>query len=375
MKNRIGIVGGGQLGKMLTLEAKKMGFHVTVIDPTPKSPSGQVADEQIVAPYNDEKAIRELAKKSDYMTFEIELANAQILNELSKKGIVINPSAKTLEIIKDKLLQKQFLKKSAMPVADFTAVETKEDIKKVAQKFKYPILLKARFDAYDGRGNALIKNEKDIDRGLEKLRERKLYVEKFMQFTKELAIMVARNTKGEIKTYPVVETIHKNNICHTVIAPAPVTTRIHKKAKRLATKVMKKLKGAGVFGIEMFLTKGNKIFINELAPRVHNSGHYSIEGCVTSQFEQHIRAITGMPLGNTDMLMPASVMVNILGDRQGSAEVKGLEKALKIPNVSVHIYGKMDTKHERKMGHVTAIDKDLKSALIKAKLARRYISI
>lgn len=375
MKNRIGIVGGGQLGKMLTLEAKKMGFHVTVIDPTPRSPAGQVADEQIVAPYNDEKAIRALAEKSDFLTFEIELANAKILDELSEKGLQINPSAKTLEIIKDKLLQKIFLKKHSLPVADFIEVASKEDIKDVAKKFRYPLLLKARFDAYDGRGNALIKRESDIEKGMEKLKRRLLYVEKFVPFVKELAIMVARNTKGEIKTYPVVETIHKNNICHTVLAPAPIDKKIQTKAQKLAEKVMQKLKGAGVFGIEMFLTKKNEVIINELAPRVHNSGHYTIEGCVTSQFEQHIRAITDLPLGSTEMIMPASVMVNILGKRQGVAEVSGMEKALSLPNVEVHIYGKIDTKLERKMGHITAIDKDLKSALRKARLARRYISI
>lgn len=375
MKNKIGIIGGGQLGKMLTLEAKKMGFHVTVIDPTPRSPAGQVADEQIVAPYNDEKAIRALAEKSDFLTFEIELANAKILDELSKKGLQINPSAKTLEIIKDKLLQKIFLKKHGLPVADFIEVASNDDIKEAAKKFRYPLLLKARFDAYDGRGNALIKRKSDIEKGMEKLKGRLLYVEKFVPFVKELAIMVVRNTKGEIKTYPVVETVHKNNICHTVLAPAPIDKRIQTKARKLAEKVMQKLKGAGVFGIEMFLTKKAEVIINEIAPRVHNSGHYTIEGCVTSQFEQHIRAITGLPLGITEMVMSASVMVNILGNRQGVAEVSGMEKALSLPNVAVHIYGKIDTKLERKMGHITAIDKDLKSALRKARLARRYISI
>lgn len=375
MKNRIGIVGGGQLGRMLTLEAKKMGFTVIVIDPTPNSPAGQVADEQIVAPYNDEKAIRNLAKRSDYLTFEVELANAKVLDELTKQGVTVNPSAKTLEIIKDKLRQKEFLKKAHIPVADFIPVKTLDDIKKAAKKFTYPIVLKARFDAYDGRGNFLIKNESSIEKGLQKLQDRKLYVEKFVPFTKEIAIMVARNVKGEIKAYPLVETVHKNNICHTVLAPAPVSNNVQQSAKRLAIKVMKHLKGAGVFGIEMFLTKDNKIVINELAPRVHNSGHYTIEGCVTSQFEQHIRAVTNMPLGSTDMIVPASVMVNILGERQSVVEVTGIDNALRIPNVSVHIYGKMETKIERKMGHITAIDKTLQAAYRKAKLARKYISI
>lgn len=374
-KNRIGIVGGGQLGKMLALSAKKMGFRVSVLDPTPNSPAGQVADYQIVAGFNDEKAIKKLAKISDFMTFEIELANSKVLDELSKKGIKINPNAKTLTIIKDKLLQKKFLKKHNFPIADFVQLETKKDILKAAKKFKYPFLLKARFDAYDGRGNYLVQNEADIDKGLEKLDGRKLYVEKFVPFVKELAVQVARGLKGETKAYPVVETIHKNSICHIVFAPAKVPSRISKKAQSLAILLMNHLKGAGVFGIEMFLDKKGRVFINEIAPRVHNSGHYSIEACATSQFEQHIRAITGLPLGSTKMLVPAAVMINILGERIGSAKVFGLEKVLKIPNVSVHIYGKLETKLERKMGHITVVGKDHKEALRKAKLARSYISV
>ncbi len=375
MKNRIGIVGGGQLGRMLAFEAKKMGFMVTVTDPTSASPAGQVADEQIIAPYNDETAIRQLAEKSDFLTFEVELANAKVLDELTKKGIQVNPSAKTLEIIKDKLKQKEFLKNVKIPIADFIAIESREDILKAARKFDYPLLLKARFDAYDGRGNVLIKGEKDIEKGLEKLSGRKLYIEKFVPFIKELAIMIARNTKGEIVSYPVVETIHKNNICHMVLAPAPVDKKVQKKVQLLAKKVMQKLKGAGVFGIEMFLDRKNRIYINEIAPRVHNSGHYTIEACITSQFEQHIRAITGMPLGKTTMVTPAAVMINILGQRQGKSEIVGLDDALNIPNVSIHVYGKMDTKLERKMGHITVIDYDLKSAYKKALRARKLISI
>jgi 5-(carboxyamino)imidazole ribonucleotide synthase len=375
MKNRIGIVGGGQLGRMLGFAAKKMGFHVTVIDATPNSPAGQVVDEQILADVKDEKAIRELAKKSDYVTFEVELANADILNELSEQGVEVHPSAKTLTIIKDKFTQKKFLREAHLPVADFVEVETKQDIENAAKKFKYPIILKARFDAYDGRGNALIKTAKEIEAGMKKLGGRKLYVEKFVPFTNELAVMVARNTKGEIKTYPVVETIHKNNICHLVLAPAPVDSKLQKKAQNLAKKVMQHLKGAGVFGIEMFLTSKGQLIINEIAPRVHNSGHYTMEACVTPQFEQHIRAVTGMPLGSTNMIVPAAVMINILGERQGSAEVKGLYEVLQMPNVAVHIYGKAETKLERKMGHITVIGDDLNKVRNTAIKARKMLKI
>ena len=369
MKHRLGIVGGGQLGRMLAFEAKKLGFTVTVIDPTPNSPAGQVADHQIVADFKDEAAIKKLAQSVDFLTFEIELA------QLPKTDVVVNPSIKTLTIIKDKLKQKQFLRAAKIPVAAFMAVTTKSDILQTARQFRYPLLLKARFDAYDGRGNALINSASDIDGALAKLDGRQLYVEQFVPFTKELAVMVAISTTGEIAVYPVVETIHKNNICHTVIAPAPITPTQAKQAQVLATQVVSNLHGAGVFGIEMFLTKNGEVLVNEIAPRVHNSGHYTIEACVTSQFEQHIRAVTGLPLGSTAMLPKAAVMVNILGDRIGASQATGLDKALSLPGVSVHIYGKHETKLERKMGHITAIADNTKQALLLATKARKYISI
>ncbi|MBI3887476.1 ATP-grasp domain-containing protein [Candidatus Microgenomates bacterium] len=202
-----------------------------------------------------------------------------------------------------------------------------------------------------------------------------MYVEKNVSFTKELAVVVARNTKGEISIYPVVETIHNNNICHLVIAPAPIDQKIATKARKLARKTMQQLQGAGVFGIEMFVAQDGNVLINEIAPRVHNSGHYTTEACVTSQFEQHIRAVTGLPLGSTKMKVPAAVMINILGERTGQVDAKGFERVLAIPNVSVHIYGKMETKLERKMGHLTVIGETVEECLRKAKKARKLLTI
>lgn len=202
--------------------------------------------------------------------------------------------------------------------------------------FKYPFLLKARTDAYDGRGNALIRNEKDLERGFKKLTGRELYVEKFVKFKKELAVMVARNTKKEIAVYPVVQTLHKDNICDTVIAPAPISKKQYGKAQRLAKKVVSLFSGAGVFGIEIFLDMNADVLINEIAPRVHNSGHYTIEGCVTSQFEQHIRAIANLPLGNTDLISKVAVMKNILGEKilGKSYTDLGIE-VVRVPKMSV----------------------------------------
>lgn len=371
----IGIVGGGQLGKMLTLAAKKMGFLVIVTDPTPNSPAGQVADRQIVGGYKDAKAARQLAKLSDIVTVEAEFVNDLVLQKIADSGKPVHPSPKTIAIIKDKLRQKEFLKSHKIPTADFVRINDEEDIKKAIKEFGFPILLKARHDAYDGKGNFLIRKKTDIKIGLEKLKGREQYAEKFVPFVKELAIMVARSPKGEIAAYPVVETIHVDNVCDTVISPAKISSRAFKNATALAKKTMKELKGAGVFGIEMFLVKGDKVLINEIAPRVHNSGHYTIEASVTSQFEQHIRAITGLPLGSTKQIVKAAVMKNILGTKKGSGFPKGLEKALRIPGVSYHLYNKNQTRVGRKMGHITVVSDSVKDALQKANKARRMLVI
>lgn len=376
MKNRIGIIGGGQLGMMMAQSAKSMGFYVTILDPTPQSPAGQVSDQQIIADFNDEKAIIEVAKQSDFLTFEIENTNGKFLDELGKKtSCIINPSGKSWRLFQDKLEQKKLFEKGKITQPKFIPIESYSDLENAAKKIGFPFILKARFDAYDGRGNALIKVKSDLEKAWKKLNSNLLYAEEFVDFDKELAIMVARDFNGKIALYPVVETIQKNNICHYTLAPAQISPQIKKKVVDLATKTTKLLEGAGVFGIEMFKTKGNRVLINEIAPRVHNSGHYTIEACITSQFEQHIRAVTGLPLGNTEMIVPASVMVNILGDRLGPSDLTGMNKALTISNVFVHIYNKKDTKPERKMGHITVVGKDISEAFKKSKLARKLISI
>ncbi len=372
---RIGIVGGGQLGRMLTLAAKKLGFYIIVLDPTPQSPASQVADKQIIADFKDEKGIRALAEESDVITFESEFINDTVLKELLKEGKRVDPSPKTLSIIKDKLNQKQYLKNNSIPTADFMGVTTVSDIKQAIKKFGYPILLKARFDAYDGKGNFVINNESDITKGIEKLEGRELYVEHYVPFVKEVAIMVACSIKGEIVPYPVVETIHKDNVCDVVIIPARISSKAAKNAMDLAMQVASHLEGAGVFGVEMFLGNDDNVCVNELAPRVHNSGHYSIEACKTSQFEQHIRAITGLPLGETTLLVKAAVMKNILGESNGPGKPEGLEIAQKIPGVTIHMYGKHESRVGRKMGHITVTGNDVDECLKKAEEVRNLIHI
>lgn len=373
----IGIIGDGQLGRMLTMDAKRLGFEVTVQGPTPNSPARQVGAEQIIADLTDGLATKQLALLSDYLTIETEHVNSLALRELSLNGARVNPSPETLMMVQDKLAQKILLKNAGIPTAQFAPVSDRNDILEAAKMFKYPFLLKSRYGGYDGRGNAMIRNKKDIDLALKRFEGQPLYAEAFVNFEKELAILMARSTSGDIAAYPVVETIQQNNICHMVLAPAPIDYRTNDRVQELAKATMGVLKGAGVFGIEMFLTKRGKVLINEIAPRVHNSGHCTIELCKTSQFKQQILAITELPLGETDRISrtAVAVMVNILGVDQGKTKVEGLENVLKIPGVNVHIYGKEETKPQRKMGHITAIANSLEEARRNAELARNLISI
>ncbi|MEX2028654.1 MAG: 5-(carboxyamino)imidazole ribonucleotide synthase [Candidatus Curtissbacteria bacterium] len=375
MTKTLGIIGGGQLGRMLSIAAKNLNFKTIVLDPTPQSPAGLVSDKQIIGDFKDPKQIHKLARIVDFLTFEIESANTKVLKDLVKEGITAQPPGETLEIIQDKLKQKQFLRLHNIPVPQFAPIKNKTDLRDQIKFLKYPVILKARFHAYDGRGNAVIKNETDIAKAFKKLGNRDLYLEKYIPLEKELAIQIARNNKGQIKSYPLVETIQKDNICHIVIAPAQISNKTKKDAIKVAKDVIKNLSGAGVFGVEMFLTKNSKVLINEIAPRVHNSGHYTIEACTTSQFEQHVRAVCNLPLASTTMRTKAAVMINILGKRNGPALPKNITKAANPDGVFVHIYGKKETRHQRKMGHITALGKTVAQALEKAKKAERQISI
>lgn len=369
----IGIAGGGQLGRMLTDAAHKLGYKVIILDATPNSPAGLHADEQIVGAYKDANKMRELAEKSDIVTFEVESVNAQELEKIAADGKPVHPVPQTLSIIKDKLRQKAFLSERNIPVADFVEVHDVETAKAAGIFLGYPYVLKARSGGFDGRGNFMVKRSADIKEGLQKVGTN-AYAERFVPFQKELAVVAARRTDGKITIYPLVETIHKDHICLMTLAPAPVSKIIANKAHAVARKVLKCFDGAGVFGIEMFLSKGN-IIVNEVAPRVHNSGHWTIEGAKTSQFEQHIRAITDMPLGSVKMKAGAAVMINILGNRNGPAKPRGIMKAEKIKGVKVHIYGKIETRKQRKMGHITAVASSMRVAKVNAEKAQKMISI
>lgn len=375
MAQTIGIVGGGQLGRMLTLAAKPLGFDVIVVDPTGNSPAAQVGAEEIVADFYDAVAIGQLATRSHHVTVESEHINVDALEKAIKEGSPVHPSPATIRLIQDKYLQKIFLREAGLPVGEFVKISNEADALEILKKFGGRMIIKTRRNAFDGRGNMVVRSPKQVAEAFKHFDGKKLYAEKLVPFTKELAVMVARSTKGEVVTYPLSETIHKRNICHEVLTPATVSKVTQQKALRLARRVANKLAGAGVFGIEMFLTDKGQVLINEIAPRVHNSGHYTTEACMTSQFEQHIRAIAGLPLGKTDLMVPAVAMINILGERDGPTKVKGLDNCLAIPGVSVHLYGKSPTKIDRKMGHITAIGKSMNQARTRARKARKAFSV
>jgi 5-(carboxyamino)imidazole ribonucleotide synthase len=370
----IGIIGGGQLGRMLTLAAIPLGFKVVVVDPGPNCPAAQVGARQIVAKLDDETAVRQLAEQVDYLTIEIEHVDARLLGELAALGTPVNPSPLTIAMIQDKLAQKQFLHDAGLPVAPFTIINDHTSAETALAHYG-KMVIKTRRGGYDGRGNAVVSQPAEVAVALAEFEGQELYAEKFVPFKKELAVMVARSHNGEVVTYPVVETIQQRNICTEVLAPAPVSEITREEAEAVARLAAKQLKGAGVFGIELFLTNDNRIVVNEIAPRVHNSGHYTTEACKTSQFEQHIRAITGMPLGPTDLVAPAAVMLNVLGERNGPTAIEGLEKAAANPQTTVHLYGKSPTKIDRKMGHITAIGDTLDEARKRARTASDHLSV
>jgi 5-(carboxyamino)imidazole ribonucleotide synthase len=352
----LGIIGGGQLGMMITEAAKKMPEHISkviVLDPVENCSASQVGAEQIIADYKDRNAIIELAKKSDIITYEIESGDSEVL-KCVEGDAEINPSPETLKIIQDKFLQKSFLLQNNLPVPEFIKVDTILDLKEGLKKFGYPAFLKSRRDAYDGRGNFKIDSPEQTLKAYDFFSKKNLMLEKFIPFKMEVSVIAARNTKGEIKTFPLVENIHEDNILRETIAPARVNTKVANLAEEIAKTTMNVLKGAGIFGIEMFVTQNDQIIINEIAPRVHNSGHHTLQSSETSQFEQHLRAILGLELGNTSLIYP-TIMYNILGPKNFEGEYKPIE--ISEPNLFLKFYGKKISKPLRKLGHLNLVGK------------------
>jgi 5-(carboxyamino)imidazole ribonucleotide synthase len=353
----IGIIGGGQLGRMMALAAKAQGFRIAVLEPTSDSPCGQVADFEIIGAYHDRKAIRQLAAVSDVITYEFENIDANTLAWICEQAYVPQGPL-LLAITQDRIKEKAAITDAGVEVAPYEVINSVEDLVTKIKSIGFPAVLKTARGGYDGKGQLVIKNTNDLKQGELLLQNGPCVLEKWISFETEISVIVTRKMNGETEIYPVAENIHIDNILHQTIVPARVSDSVKEEAIGKAKKIADSLGLVGTLAVEMFVTKDGRIYINELAPRPHNSGHYTIEACETSQFEQHIRAICNWPLGSTKLLKPA-VMVNLLGEH-----IEGLLE--EIPNLNdwkVHLYGKKEAKVKRKMGHITILRDDVSEAL------------
>ncbi|WP_423999396.1 5-(carboxyamino)imidazole ribonucleotide synthase [Haloarcula salina] len=363
----VGVVGGGQLGRMLGEAAAPLGLELLVADPTPDCPAAPVVRDQLVGGFEDEETFRELAERSDYLTFEIELAGPDVLERVAEEtGTPVHPAPETLRTIQDKLVQKRRLADAGVPVPEFRAVDTAEDLREACADLGYPAMLKARTGGYDGRGNVPVEGPDDVEDAIDDIAGPAM-VEEMVDFERELAVMGCRGD-GERDAFPVTETIHEAEILRESVAPARASAATREHARDVAHDVLDAMDGRGVFGIELFETADGEILLNEIAPRPHNSGHWTIEGCHTSQFEQHLRAVAGLPLGTTDQRFP-TVSTNILGDvpERQSAALSGEECVLETARAHLHWYGKREVYDLRKMGHVTLTGDDPDALLADAR--------
>ena len=368
----LGILGGGQLGKMLLQVTSRLSIKTNVLDPSNDSPCKEICSEFTKGQLMDFDAVYNFGKNCDLVTYEIEHINVDALEKLEKEGVKVFPNSSTLRIIQDKSIQKQFFIDNNIPTAKFKYYNSLKDLN--VEKLKFPCVWKKTKFGYDGYGVKILKSKKDLNN----LPETQFIIEEMIPFKKELATTVVRNQNGDIEIFPIVEMMFNeiSNQVEFVVCPAQVRDELKAKAEKVALKVSKTFKQVGLLAVEMFLTHGNTILVNEVAPRPHNSAHYSIEGCINSQFDQHINAILNLPLGCSKSNNYA-IMANLVGGigYNGDVIYEGINEAMNFDNVKIHIYGKKETKPNRKMGHITVIDTDLKSGLQIAKTIKNLIQI
>jgi 5-(carboxyamino)imidazole ribonucleotide synthase len=366
---RLGIAGGGQLARMTAQAALQLGVDVVILERSPGSPAATLATHSLVGDWSALDDLRALAARCDVLTFENEFVDAGVVATLEAEGVVVRPSARTLGVVQDKLLQKAALAAAGLGVPANREVSAAADLHRLGGEWGWPVVLKRRRDGYDGKGNATVRGPAEVDAAWARLAGPPLYAEAFCPFTAELAVMVTRSIGEETVVYPVVETVQRDHICHTVTVPASVPPAVAARAAAVAERAVRAVGGLGTFGVELFLLADGTILVNELAPRVHNSGHYTIEACHCSQFENHVRAVLGWPLGSPALRVPGAAMVNLLGAGPGPGRPAGLEAALAVPGAHVHVYGKQVSSRGRKMGHVTALGATAAAALATAQAA------
>lgn len=369
---QLGVLGGGQLGRMLIQETINYNVHVHCLDPDPEAPCKDIANSLTVGSLNDFDTVYQFGQNKDVITVEIENVSIEALEQLEKEGKKVFPQPAVLKIIRDKGLQKQFYADNHIPTPAFYLIENSAEISKYMHEF--PIMQKMRTGGYDGKGVTALRTSNDLKTAFDV----PSVLEKFVDFEKELSVIVARNENGETKVYPTVECEFspEANLVEFLFSPADVNTTIEKAAEELAINVIDKLGMVGILAVELFLTKDGQLLVNEIAPRPHNSGHHTIECNVTSQFEQHMRSVLNLPLGDTRIIQPG-VMINLLGEKgfQGSVIYQGLEKAISIAGVKPHIYGKAETKSFRKMGHITIVAPTIEEAKKNGRKVKEMVKV
>jgi len=369
---KLGILGGGQLGRMLIQEAINYNLTTLVLDPDPDAPCKYIANKFECGSITDFDTVYNFGKKADIITIEIEKVNIEALEQLEKEGKLVFPQSRVIRLIQDKGVQKQFFKENDIPTAPFQLVNSKDDL--TSGNFAFPYILKQRRDGYDGKGVMKISNLADVENAF----EAPSLIEELVDFDKEIAVIVARNANGDMKTFPMVEMEFnaEANLVEFLISPSTYPEDIQNKAEKIALNIASALNITGILAVEMFVTKDGNILVNELAPRPHNSGHQTIEGNYVSQFEQHLRSIFNLPLGDTRSISNA-VMINLLGEKgnDGLAKYDGLEKIMAIDGVYVHLYGKKYTKPFRKMGHITIVDQNRENAIEKARYIQQTLKV
>jgi 5-(carboxyamino)imidazole ribonucleotide synthase len=372
---KIGIFGGGQLAKMTAQAASVMDIETLIFANKADEPALKISPNRLIGAWDDEALLKEFAQSVDVVTLESEFVPVEILQAVESYGTPVFSSSKTIEQVRDKLVQKRRMQQAGIDVPRFKKVQVGSDILEASVEFGFPLMLKTRTLGYDGYGNLVIRRAHDIEPALKKFEGRELMVEEMVKFVRELAVMVARGQDGSIRAYPVVETIQQNSICHIVRCPASIEESVAVLASDMAVAAVEAIDGVGVFGVELFEIAGNQVLFNEIAPRPHNSGHYTIEGVITSQFENHLRAILGWPLGDVAQIAPATVMMNILGERNGEPNPQALKEALQVGGTHIHLYGKGDVRVGRKMGHITVLGYSTDGAEKVARLAMSKLQL
>ncbi len=376
-KKTIGILGGGQLGKMTALAAQNWDVNLRFLDEDKQFPAGKVCPQFVEGSFKDEQTVLDFGRECDIVSIEIEAVNTDALKQLEQEGKIVHPSPSVLEIIKDKGLQKEHYQKFGIATSDFFLVNDKDEVLERLEdgRLTFPFVQKARVGGYDGKGVAVIKHADDLEN---KWLPTASVIEDLVPIAKELAVIVARNENGETAVYPTVEMLFsaEANLVEFLLSPADISEEYELRAKELAVEVIESFGVCGLLAVEMFLTPDGEILVNEVAPRPHNSGHHTIDACITSQYEQLIRAISNKPLGSTRLTSPA-IMLNLLGEpnHKGPAHYQGMDECLAIEGVKIHIYGKAMTKPYRKMGHITIVDQDMTRLREKARMVQQTLKV